>query len=811
MKKLLVTAIGAAAALGASAGLISTQRFENVTGELPQAATISSLNELAGGNFWSGDELTNTYTYISCAGEAFPQDKPLGPATKALEVKTTFGSPLTVKAIAGDNTSTNIPASGIYFDSLVKFTVCEEAPEQTYDGAKIIMWLEEEYASDGDTILGTNIMVRASYVNANGTCTPTNFVCKRFSLNIDDWHRVTIKTLPNIVNGNDIPGFVIFLNGSAINLQSGGTMASEIAASLTEAAEKDGDGNPLGASKVFASLVQGNAAGKSTITSASFDGTGKLTDLVFTDVAPFDAAENWVEPQAAVTIGGNPVSGIKTLAQAVAVVNGASAGSAVEFTLGKTMEISEPLVFNSEADVVLDFHGCVLTNTAATAAIENSGASLTLTNSVGNGGICCASTGVALNLVDGELFVAGGNYWTGDADLYQIASGYIGESKFISGGAVVSDMVVASANLAEGKIVSDVADVATGLYPIVDYVPPTFTATFVTYDGSVFDQQANITSNTLATAPGIAPTRDHYTFTGWAPAVADTPIVSNTTFTATWTVDSYTVKFVYGLQGEKEYSQSYNYGLSPELPGDATETGYNLTWKPTVGTVESNTTYTANYEAQSYTITFNANGGTVDPATTNYTIVSGEITLPNAVPTSQMTGVQFAGWTNDTYTVATNKFTPSAANLADFTLFAKWDATGTASFDGGDGNQFDIAPGAQATVAAKTGHALTDTVTGTTMTYAQAYALGLIDEETGAVADLDATIEIKDGKVVVGLSSTPLDYVITLKVYEKSSLTAESWTLKATYTLNSETATTGFAPSAGTSNFYKTEVTISNK
>ncbi len=810
MKKLLVTAIGAAAALGASAGLISTQRFENVTGELPQAATISSLNELAGGTFWSGDELTNTYTYVSCAGESIdPQvdEPPLGTPTKALEVKTTFGSPLTVNAIAGGS-STNIPASGIYFDSLVKFTVCEEEPEQTYDGAKIIMWLQEDYASDGETVEGTNIMVRAGYVNANGTCTPTNFVCYTFDGDIDAWHRVTIKTWADITNGSGIPGFAIFIDNELVNVAgSEKTMADAFVGNLTEAA------GYFGPTKVFASLVQGDAVGKTTITSASFDGTGKLTDLVFTDEAPFTAARDYVAPKASITLNNTVLPPFTTLEDAVETLNGVSVEQGQEpvtatFKLLAGVNFEGPLTINNideNVTIVIDLDGKAITNTAVSgyalilnspvtitdSSEEKTGAIVSDISGEGNGAIYVGESG-ALELLAGTI----------DGYIEQWVDGDAKATVALKGGTVKQDNI----DPVDGYML--VAK-AGGFYDVVEIA--TFTATFITYDGSVFDQQANIPSNTLATAPGIPPTRDHYTFAGWTPAVADTPIVSNTTFTATWTVDSYTVKFVYGLNGEKEYSQSYNYGLSPELPGDATETGYNLTWKPAIETVTSNTTYTADYEAQSYTITFNANGGTVDPATTNYTIASGEITLPNAVPTSQMTGVQFAGWTNDTYTVATNKFTPSAANLADFTLFAKWDATGTASFDGGDGNQFDIAPGAQAEVAAKTGHALTDTVTGTTMTYAQAYALGLVDTTTGDVADLDATIEIKDGKVVVGLSSTPLNYTITLKVYEKSSLAAESWTLKATYTLDSETATTGFTPSAGTSNFYKTEVTISNK
>ena len=73
-----------------------------------------------------------------------------------------------------------------------------------------------------------------------------------------------------------------------------------------------------------------------------------------------------------------------------------------------------------------------------------------------------------------------------------------------------------------------------------------------------------------------------------------------------------------------------------------------------------------------YTITFEAGANaTVDPATTNYTINSGAITLPTAVPTG--VGVTFGGWTNETITTAIKTYTPAVGD-GNFTLYAKWDA-----------------------------------------------------------------------------------------------------------------------------------------
>ena len=136
-------------------------------------------------------------------------------------------------------------------------------------------------------------------------------------------------------------------------------------------------------------------------------------------------------------------------------------------------------------------------------------------------------------------------------------------------------------------------------------------------------------------------------------------------------------------------------------------------------------------------------------------------------------------------------------------------------FDGGAGATFDIPPATQTALEAKlpSGKALSDVASAASgMTYAQAYALGLMDETTGDVGDLKATIEVVDGKVKVSLDATPkAAYTVTLKVYEKASL-SDAWPVspKTTYTLGNEGE--GFEPGSGSApaGFYKVEVSVSN-
>ena len=135
-------------------------------------------------------------------------------------------------------------------------------------------------------------------------------------------------------------------------------------------------------------------------------------------------------------------------------------------------------------------------------------------------------------------------------------------------------------------------------------------------------------------------------------------------------------------------------------------------------------------------------------------------------------------------------------------------------FDGGEsGKTFTIDSTTKTALEAKlpAGKTLGDVADATTgMTYAQAYALGLFNEETGDIEKLDVTISVgADGKVTVTLANAPTTgYLVQYKVYEKASLTAE-WPSEAaaTYTYGSEQA---FTPGSATAGFYKVEVVISN-
>jgi len=146
-------------------------------------------------------------------------------------------------------------------------------------------------------------------------------------------------------------------------------------------------------------------------------------------------------------------------------------------------------------------------------------------------------------------------------------------------------------------------------------------------------------------------------------------------------VVSYAVRFFSDAEKQDQIgdTQSVVSGEKATAPEAPTKTGYTFTgWDPdTNDVIVAATDFVAQWSADGYTITFDANGGSVDPATTNFTIESGTITLPT--PTHSGVGVTFNGWTNATYTTGIKSFTPAAGNLGNFTLVADWTVPGPAT------------------------------------------------------------------------------------------------------------------------------------
>ena len=189
-----------------------------------------------------------------------------------------------------------------------------------------------------------------------------------------------------------------------------------------------------------------------------------------------------------------------------------------------------------------------------------------------------------------------------------------------------------------------------------------------------------------------APSREGYTFQGWksgtttemAPVIAVGSIGSRS-YEAVWQVNSHTLKYV--LDG-KETTRTVNYGETVTVTPPDAKTGYTFSgWtvsgaEPVNGKFtmpDNNVTITGSFSANTYTVKFNANGGSeCENITVTY---DGKYTH---LPTTTRTGYTFDGWYDGSTKVTADT---DVKTTADQTLTAKWTANQyTVTFDANGGS-----------------------------------------------------------------------------------------------------------------------------
>ncbi len=139
-------------------------------------------------------------------------------------------------------------------------------------------------------------------------------------------------------------------------------------------------------------------------------------------------------------------------------------------------------------------------------------------------------------------------------------------------------------------------------------------------------------------------------------------------------VDAYTLSW--STDGDAltgDYTTGYTEpGTTIVAPNTPTKTGYTFAaWTPAVAVTmpAANTTYTATWTRDTYTISYDLAGGSVaSPNPTSYTVESGAITLNN--PTK--TGYTFAGWTGTGMASATMTVTIAAGSTGNRSYTATW-------------------------------------------------------------------------------------------------------------------------------------------
>ena len=177
--------------------------------------------------------------------------------------------------------------------------------------------------------------------------------------------------------------------------------------------------------------------------------------------------------------------------------------------------------------------------------------------------------------------------------------------------------------------------------------------------------------------------RTGYTFAGWTPT--GTTISQDTTFTAQWTANTYTVTLDPndGTIAEDQNVTTYTYGIGATLPTTVTREGYtfagwyekeDLTGDPVIEISATDTgekEYWAKWTPNTYTVTLHTNDGTIAEGQniSSYTYGIGA-TRPTSVTRE---GYTFAGW----YEKEDFTGDPVAAigkdAMGDKTYWAKWE------------------------------------------------------------------------------------------------------------------------------------------
>ena len=350
MKRLMITLSAAAMAFGLFADGVTLPVGEAFTGLTDVPASITS----------PGDSAISEVAYTLSKNAAGVPDQFVNEgAGNNLAIKTPFNAPAYYEPLTG-----GVSMNGLYFDSLVKFTACDEdAVVPDGSDAKIMVWVKED-----ETAGTTNLMVTAGYFNGDKTeakiydCGPLS----GYDLTLDgtQWCRLTIKAYDEITTtGDNVGGFVLFVNAKTVTMSQDmedrtiGTTGS-YADSLTKKMALRNASYAL-----FPSMA---AADATTITGVGFAGQGAVDDLSFTDKAPTTDGEEAVftdDPVpviADVVVDGVPVVGatFDTAASIVAfVADNCASASKVEITLTDDCEALNFSDATFAGELVIDLAG----------------------------------------------------------------------------------------------------------------------------------------------------------------------------------------------------------------------------------------------------------------------------------------------------------------------------------------------------------------------------------------------------------------------------------------------------------------------
>lgn len=200
----------------------------------------------------------------------------------------------------------------------------------------------------------------------------------------------------------------------------------------------------------------------------------------------------------------------------------------------------------------------------------------------------------------------------------------------------------------------------------------------ITFDanGGTGGKTVSLAYGSTLTAPSVS--RTGYTFNGWNPSVPSTVPAANSTYKALWTANTYTVWLDANGGSVSSSSIPVTYDSTYGTLPTPTRNGYTFNgwWTSatggsrvysttTVKTAQNHYIY-AQWIANTYTVTFDPNGGTVSP--TSKTVTYGS--EYGSLPTPEREGFSFTGWITEGGISINDNTTVSI--YSDHTLYAGW-------------------------------------------------------------------------------------------------------------------------------------------
>jgi uncharacterized repeat protein (TIGR02543 family) len=222
----------------------------------------------------------------------------------------------------------------------------------------------------------------------------------------------------------------------------------------------------------------------------------------------------------------------------------------------------------------------------------------------------------------------------------------------------------------------DFSNVTTNLELTATYEINQYDVVFKDFDDSIIETQT-ITHGEQVVEP-MVPNRDGYYFVGWS--VDFSNVTSDLEVYANYEAIIYTVTFK-GFDDTVLDTQLVSPNEAATAPIAPNIVGYTFTgWDTDFTSVESHLVVKALYNVNSYTISFNSNGGNdINSITLNYNEDLGDL------PTPTLSAHIFIGWYTDE--AFETEFTDTKMPVDGAILYAKWEAiTYLINFDttGGD-------------------------------------------------------------------------------------------------------------------------------